>query len=644
MTADTPSASGWDAEYEADEVELAAEQKTRRWRRRLVVAVAAAVVLGAVVAVTADVVFAYVPAVRAVLRARTDLEQAEALLRNDPAHLDAARVAQAQALLQDAGTELGAPSAAIDGGVLAGFGSHLPWIGRQIDAARALRRTALEADAVGLDLVPIVEEMLPGAGAPGATTLTRLAATAHDQQAVIARLPGDVAGLGTAAASIPGGSLLGPLDAARSVVQRDVPPIVDSLGAAIPFLDAVPTAAGPGRHVYLVLVANPGEERPGGGFIGAIGEVDITDGAITSHVFRDSVFSDALVHDIPAPRPLNDYVFQGHPWTLSDANWSPDFPTSAAQVATFYRRATGVRADGEIEVDPVAFSSLLSVLGPVQVAPYPQVITAQNALVEINDITNRARPGDPGKVFLPPFGDKVLDLLTHAPIAQLPELVDGLRTAVGEKHLVLHFEDASLQAIVDAHGAGGEMEAPLSDAVFVVDANVGLGKGDLYTTRRYDLTATVDALGEVRDHLALTYTSPVLTDPAARVLVQGSAGAYRDYLRVYLPEPAHLDRLTLTAKGTTSVVTPEATTYDLNRFVVAFFLDVPPGQTVTLGIDYDGGFADITSGPIGWTLGWEKQVSALPWPVSVTVHLPEGVTRTWSAKLDGDLRFSTAAG
>jgi hypothetical protein len=604
--------------------------------------VAGALAAVGLIAVVVDVVVEYVPAVRAVLRARTDLEQAQTLLRTDVGHLDAARVAQAQQLLAAAQGELGGSSQAVDDGLLARVADHIPWVGRQIDAVRALRHTAGAADTLGLDLVPVVSELLPQGDDARTTTLTRLATAAHDQSAAIARLPAEVAALSSAAATVPGGGLLGPLGDARAVVQSDVPAIVDAVGGAVPFLDAVPTAAGPGTHVYLILVANPGEERPGGGFIGAVGEVDITNGAVVNRTFRDSAFSDGLVRDIPAPQPLDAYLFRGIPWTLSDANWSADFPTSAAQVATFYQRATGVHADGEVEVDPIAFGYLLQVLGPVQVAPYPQVITADNALREINYITNKARPGDPGKAFLPPFGAAVLDRVLHAPITQMPELVAGLRTAVSEKHVVLHFDNGVLQAIVDANGAGGEVAAPLSDSVFVADANVGAGKGDLFTMRHYDLTATVDALGEVHDHLTLTYSCPVLQDAADRSLVQGSGGAYRDYIRVYLPAPAHLASMSVTSGGSTRAVSPERTTLELDRLAVAYLLEVPAGQTMTLAIDYDGGFADVTRDPISYTVGWEKQVSALPWEVSVTVNLPDGGSRHWSSALGFDLRFSTS--
>ena len=94
---------------------------------------------------------------------------------------------------------------------------------------------------------------------------------------------------------------------------------------------------------------------------------------------------------------------------------------------------------------------------------------------------------------------------------------------------------------------------------------------------------TIDQLGEVHDTLSLTYTVPVLTDPAARELVLTSDGAYRDYVRVYLPEPAHLDGMTLATAGRTAQVTPEAVTYEADRFVVLVTPE-PDGSGVPLAV------------------------------------------------------------
>jgi len=52
-------------------------------------------------------------------------------------------------------------------------------------------------------------------------------------------------------------------------------------------------------------------------------------------------------------------------WTTRDANWSPDFPTSARDVAALYELNQGIGVDGVIAVDMAAAIRLLEVLTPL---------------------------------------------------------------------------------------------------------------------------------------------------------------------------------------------------------------------------------------------------------------------------------------
>jgi Protein of unknown function (DUF4012) len=81
--------------------------------------------------------------------------------------------------------------------------------------------------------------------------------------------------------------------------------VLGTASPAIALLPALPAAIGSGQHTYLLLLENPGEMRPGGGYIGAVGQVTFSGGGLTSQLFRDGRFSDALVRNIPPPRPYN---------------------------------------------------------------------------------------------------------------------------------------------------------------------------------------------------------------------------------------------------------------------------------------------------------------------------------------------------
>jgi Protein of unknown function (DUF4012) len=608
----------------------------RRWRRLTLVGVPVVLLLllGAGVAVR------YVPALRALTDGRTAATQAEALLRDDPAHLDRVRVARAGALLRRASADLGSRSAIVDDGWLVGAAGHLPLLGDQVDVLRALRQTGIAGVRLGLDVLPLVSDMLPD---PRDRTpaLTRVVTAAVRDRAALDRAAVDLARLSTAAGRMPVAPVRGPLGGAQASVARDVPRLVATVRPLRDVLDALTVVAGAGRHTYLLLLGNSAEERPGGGFIGSIGQVALTDGTITSTSFRMSDFANALVTSIPAPTALDDYLFRGHPWELSDANWSADFPTSASEVRHFYQLATGQAVDGVLSVDPTALAGMLGVLGPVQVPPYPQVITAGNALLEINEIINRARPGDPGNSYLAPLGQAVLDRVLHAPVQSYPRLTSALAQAVEGRHIVMSFDQASVQAVVATYHADGSLSATGGDdGLLVDDANLSGSKADLFVTRHFDMAVGISADGTARDRLTLSYHNPRPGNAADASLVRGSGGAYRDYLRVYLPADARLDGMLLTADGHSDQVSPDAVTQESGRLAVGYYLVVPPAADVTLELEYHGGWAHARRGALGYRLAWSKQVQALSWPAHVLVVWPDGRRSESTTLLDRDRSWS----
>jgi hypothetical protein len=598
------------------------------------------VVLLAMLAV--DVAMRYVPAVRAIQDGRTAAMEAEALLRNDPAHLDRPRVAQAASLLHRASADFGVKSTIVEDGWLARAGDHLPLVGDQVRVAQALRQTGIAGVRLGLDVVPLLSDLLPDPS-DHAPALTRVVTAAVRNRPALDRATADVAALSAAAGRVSGARVSGPLGSAQAQIARDVPKLVDAVRPLRDVLDALTLAAGAGKHTYLILLGNSAEERPGGGFIGSIGEVTLTDGAIASTRFRMSDFANALVTSIPAPRPLDDYLFHGHPMHLSDANWSADFPTSAAEVRHFYQLATGQAVDGVISVDPTALSEVLRVLGPVQVAPYPQLITADNALREINAIINKARPSDPGTSYLAPLGQTVLDKVLHTPVQGYPSLASALAQGVQGVHIVMSFQDPKVQAVVAAyHGDGALSSAASNDRLLVADANLSGSKADLLVSRHFDLGVGITADGLVHDRLALSYHDPVPTNAADANLVEGSGGSYRDYLRVYLPADARLDEVLLTQEGQTTPVSAENVTTEGGRLVVAFYLVVRRGGDTTLEIDYHGPFAHKRAGTLIYQLAWDKQVQALSWPARVSVVWPDGKRSETATVLDRDHSWSLA--
>jgi hypothetical protein len=263
-------------------------------------------------------------------------------------------------------------------------------------------------------------------------------------------------------------------------------------------------------------------------------------------------------------------------------------------------------------------------------------------LLELDYIINQIRPGDPGKTYLPPFGHIMLDTIVKAPVAKLPSLAEALLRGAQQKHVVMSFSDPGVQRLVDDAGFNGRVTSPLSDALLVDDANLSGSKADLFVERSFRLDAKVGADGQTHDHLVLSYRNPVQTDPFKAKLTIGSGGDYRDYVRIYVPETAQLDRMTLTSGGHTTEVSAEAVEWEYQRESIGYWLVVPHGGDAQLTIDYTGPFADASRTPETYALSWSKQVNALTWAAEVNVELPGGHRTHWAGRLDTDRQVSAA--
>ena len=588
--------------------------------------------------------YRYASAALALRDGRDQVVAAQQLLATDLGHLDGARVAAADRDLQQAALDFGSRSGLLSDGWLAQIGMHLPWLSDQLNGTAALRAAGTTGTRFALDVVQLAQQVVStGSGGAPASPLQRIVTVADQQQAAIRSAVSDLGAFQHALSAVPHTTLAGPLETARQTVLRDGAQLSNSAGPALAVLRALPAAIGPGTHTYLLLLENPGEERPSGGYIGAVGVVTFTDGRLASLQFNDSAVYTPPTAAIPIPQSLDTYLFHGHPWELEDANWSPDFPTAMADVEKFYTAYTGQTVDGDISVDPIAMEDVLRLIGPVHVPPYPQTITAQNALPELNYITNYARPGDPGKAFLAPFGQVVTQDVLQAPTAQLPSLVSALQRAATQKHVVAFLHNADLERLVTGAGFGGVVSPATSDSVMVDDANLSGTKGDLFVQRRYSLQVKVNPDGSAHDQLTLTYTNPVVTNPADKALLPNSGGQYRDYVRVLIPETVQVQSISASVNGAApQSLAPESVAYQFEQQVVGLWFVLPQGSTEQITLQYSGPLADVSVSPERYQLTWVKQVNALDWPVSVSVRTPDGRVSRWSAQLSTDKTWSAS--
>ena len=320
------------------------------------------------------------------------------------------------------------------------------------------------------------------------------------------------------------------------------------LDDAIPLSQILPSLAGyPDKATFLVMLQNSDELRPTGGFLGTYGILEIEFGDIIRFETHDIYHLDMPVKDLvkeEPPLPLKLYL--NPRWYLRDANWSPDWPTSAKEIQRFYtienkllpakdqiNRFAG-EFDGVIAITPKFVTDLLAVTGPIRLGE--ETFTAENFvdLLEYKVEKGYAQLGIPSWQRKEVIGEILKELkirLLDLPSANWPLISTIINNNLLQKNILLSHRDPLVESLIKEQGWGGELKETSGDYFMVVDANLASLKTDAVISRsiRYEVEERLQGLYA---KLTISY--------AHRGQPDWKTSAYKTYTRVYVPFGAKL--------------------------------------------------------------------------------------------------------
>jgi hypothetical protein len=569
-------------------------------------------------------------AVAHVRRGTTVLAQAQSVLGDTPASWTRDHVSTADILSQEAGDELQQGYAELRGDVGLGVARRLPWIGEQVNAAMDGTALAVAAKDGFRDVVSVarvVDESRTSKAAPGARVLDLLAASAGPWADADARITPALARVDADSrrgVATPLASLLG---RERATAQA----LVDEARiGAIASRFGAPALGASQPQSYLVLLPNPSELRPAGGFSGALGTTVMTGGAPASiEVKNQEDFNPQLKKKVDVPVPLARYLkFYKNQLELGDAGWDPDFPTTARLSEDMYASATGKTVAGTVSVDPYAIAALLEVTGPIDVAGYG-TFDSSNFFSRLNVIVNASSGPGTGKAALPPISKAALDKILNTPASSWPRLLTVMKTQAENRHIQAYFHNPALaEAAATVHFDGGMVAGP-SDYLMVSDANVGATKGDYFVRKSMQVkTEVLDQQGVAVHQVDVTYDMPAAKDAEDRALNPGD-GSYRDYVRFLVPQEAQVAGLTITSGGKQGEGGLDTITIIHDRKAVGAFVRVPRGTSSTISLVYE---VPIKAGR-DYQLYLQKQAGVPEILADIQVSYPGGLTRKTLALL-----------
>lgn len=381
-------------------------------------------------------------------------------------------------------------------------------------------------------------------------------------------------------------SWFGPLSTRLEELKDKISKGQKTIEEASPLTRLLPVLLGyPNEARYLLILQNSDELRPTGGFIGTFGIIQTKDGDFEKFETHDIYHIDMPVKDkvtVAPPDPLKKYLGVDK-WYMRDANWSPDWPTSAEKILWFYGQENAaltvpfsvVNFDGVIGVTPELITDLMTLTGPITIDK--ETYTASNFVDILQYKVEKGyfQLGTPSwqrKEVVGEIAKVVKQRLFDLPLGRWPELIKLVSDNVSRKNILLYSRNADLQKLILEQGWGGEIRHDWGDYLMVVDANMAAFKTDAVIDRQIQYQLKEEN-GVLKAVLNLSYSHSGKFD--------WRTTRYRTYTRVYVPEGSHLIKAIGFSQDGVTTGEENGKTY------FGAFLSVEPGQIGQLTFEYE---------------------------------------------------------
>lgn len=353
-----------------------------------------------------------------------------------------------------------------------------------------------------------------------------------------------------------------------TVVQNYIPFTLNLLGDRYP-------------QSYMILLQNNHEIRATGGFIGSYILMDINDGEITKFELKDVYEADGQFHEkVEPPKGLHKIT---EDWKMRDANYSPDFPTSAKQVMWFLEHEKGPTVDTVIAINQRVVENLLEYVDEVEIPGMDISVNSENfSWIFSYLIEAKISDSNSPKQFLMDFAQVFKEKLLQP--HNIPAIVDVLKQSINQKDLMAYSSDPDTAMLIERFGLKGANSSidETFDYLQVVNTSVGGNKSDGFIDQKMEHNTNVDSEGNLIDDLTLTrkhtwyHAEDTIFDDLFKKFGSGKLakqelkdilgfGGNKSLIRVYVPLGSEL------ISSTGSIVNGDVLVYDdLGKTVFAF--------------------------------------------------------------------------
>ncbi|MFN3301583.1 MAG: DUF4012 domain-containing protein [Patescibacteria group bacterium] len=365
---------------------------------------------------------------------------------------------------------------------------------------------------------------------------------------------------------------------------------------------------------YLILFQNNNEIRPTGGFLGTYALVDFVNGKIKNFEMPAGGTYDLagqLTVKIAPPKPL---LIAYPKWQFHDANWFPDWPTSARKLIWFFEKSGGPTVDGVIAINAEIMPEILKIIGEISMPEYDKVLNEENFILEIQKVIEKERKEkEKPKQILVDLTPIILNKIFSLEVNKFLSIIKIFNQGLQEKKILFYFTDKSLEDFFREKNLTGEIKMAPLDYLMINVANVNGAKTEGKIWQKIFYQAEIQNDGSILSTLIIKRKHQGIPDEPFFGKKDIS------WIRAYLPKGS----LFLGTKSETKISIPLVEGIELDKDLMniekEITIDKFSGLRITEEFDKTcfGNFLEISPGE-------EKEISLkylLPFKLDLTKEL-----------------------
>jgi hypothetical protein len=332
----------------------------------------------------------------------------------------------------------------------------------------------------------------------------------------------------------------------------------------------------------LIIHQNHLKLKPSGGEINYLTLITLEQGrVISAEVKSVSQLDQELLGFVEPPLDLRQLLGKDR-WYLKDANWSPDFSQSAAKIAWFYQKETGIMPD---LIVGLTHQGLGQILGSSSVkSSNSEEINQSNLGLKLfenfNNLGNSSTSLE--KELIESFINKSKNLRRD----QVGEWYQGIYEAIIAGQMQIYSSNPENQDLLEDLNLAGSIkpqscfskdnETCFSESLVVNQTNMAENSVNLFTSTKQSHTLTLTSQEYLHQHQVLiTNTAPITSFPG---------GTYQTYLRFILPSQSVDYQLSINNQSVPK--SDQIITQIQNQPIIGIIINTKVGDSSQLDLTY----------------------------------------------------------